>query len=128
MEGAAEKAVEAVSALEIGNEKDPNFKESDLGLKGSSWGVDQGYLQAKSKEVPQILNLLEDLLIFENDELDENDAPTVASLAPLSNVGKFTFIIQSVAYFANTLGRSHINKLNFKIHNETTKWLTNLFR
>ncbi|EEB16419.1 group II plp decarboxylase, putative [Pediculus humanus corporis] len=128
LEGAVEKAVEAVSALEIGNEKDPNFKESDLGLKGSSWGVDQGYLQAKSKEVPQILNLLEDLLIFENDELDENDAPTVASLAPLSNVGKFTFIIQSVAYFANTLGRSHVNKLNYKIHNETTKWLTNLFR
>ncbi|KAK6623817.1 hypothetical protein RUM44_010673 [Polyplax serrata] len=127
-EEAAEKAVDAVTVLETSGVKDPQFKESDLGLKGESWNLSQGFLQAKSKDVPHVLTLLEDLIIFENEEGDENEAPTVTSLAPLSNIAKFSFVLQSVTSFANTLERTHLTSLNYRIHNDATRWINHLFR
>lgn len=128
LEEVTEKAIEAVTLIENSDGRDPQIREADLGLKGDCWNLNQGFLQAKRKDVPQILSILEDLIVFENDEADENEAPTVTSLAPLSSIAKFSFVIQSVASFANTLERTHLNNLNSKIHNDTTRWINNLFR
>lgn len=118
-----------MSILEQSDETNPNYKESNLGLKGQSWKLNQGFLQSKSKGVPQILSLLEDLIVYENgDDLEEDEGPTVTSLTPLSSLAKLSLVLQSVASFANTLDRSHLHNLNNKIHNDTTRWITHLFR
>lgn len=129
LEEAVEKATEAVSILEQSDETNPEFKEGNLGLKGQSWKVSQGFLQSKSKSVPQILNLLEDLVVYEDgDESEEEEGPTVTSLTPLSNIAKLSLVVQSVASFANTLDRNHLHNLNNRVQNDTTRWITHLFR
>lgn len=128
LEEAAEKAAEAVAILENSEEPDQQFREADLGLKGGSWNVNQIKLQSKNKSVPQILTVLEDLIVFENEGGEENDTPTVTGLTPLSSVAKFSFVIQSIVSFTNTLDRTHLMNLNNKIQNDTTNWIIQLFR
>ncbi|KAL0278386.1 UNVERIFIED_CONTAM: hypothetical protein PYX00_000223 [Menopon gallinae] len=125
-----EEAVETNSALmEEVDKADGKSKDLGTSQRGQSWKISQGFLQAKSKSIPQILNTLEDLIVYEDcNDSEDYDYPTTTSLAPLTDIAKLSLVIQSVASFGNTLDRSHLHNLNNRIHNDTTRWITHLFR
>lgn len=115
--------------MEDADKLDWKTKDPEARQRGQSWKISQGFLHSKCKSIPQILNILEDLIVYEDsNDSEDYDYPTTTSLAPLTDIAKLSLVIQSVASFGNTLDRSHLHNLNNRIHNDTTRWITHLFR
>lgn len=83
-----------------------------------------GFLGPEETPLEDIIKTIEDL-IFRS---DPNDEDVAWPLPTLNHIAKISVMSHSIAAYAGSLERSHLQKLSARINTDTTRWLSHLFR
>ncbi|XP_047107062.1 pyridoxal-dependent decarboxylase domain-containing protein 1 [Schistocerca piceifrons] len=102
---------------------------------GQAWENSYGFLPFLRKPKDEIMNILEDLIVFEEgknrDDVAEDEGvstPAIAVLPPLDSISRLAVLTQSIAAYASGLERQHLQRLVTKITSDVTRWLSHIFR
>lgn len=79
------------------------------------------------RDKDDIWKVLEDLIVFESGDEDYIE-PMVTTIAPLTSLGKIGISLQAVAAFGYMLEPLHFHKINKRILDDVTRWITHVFR
>ncbi|XP_065340823.1 putative pyridoxal-dependent decarboxylase domain-containing protein 2 isoform X1 [Cloeon dipterum] len=88
---------------------------------GHTWKVSHGLLPLPSRTKDEVLTQLEDLLLHEEGEVR-------ARLPQLDGPGEVAITSQSIAAYASSLDRPHLQNLSIRIATDATRWLSHMFR
>ncbi|XP_059472469.1 pyridoxal-dependent decarboxylase domain-containing protein 1 [Neocloeon triangulifer] len=89
---------------------------------GHSWKVSHGLLPLPSRSKDEVMTQLEDLLLHEEGE------GVRARLPQLDAPGEVAITSHSVAAYASSLDRPHLQRLATRIASDSTRWLSHMFR
>ncbi|XP_077979735.1 putative pyridoxal-dependent decarboxylase domain-containing protein 2 isoform X2 [Glandiceps talaboti] len=85
-----------------------------------------GPLEGNGQKLEDIISLIEDLIMYEDEEKKEKKA--MASPEHLDDVAHISMISQGLGAYISTLDSSQLQKLSTRILSDTTLWLSRLFR
>jgi hypothetical protein len=82
-----------------------------------------GFLGPEGTDVDEAFRTIEDL-VLKSSPVADGTWP----LGSLNDIAKASVVSHSIAAYAGSLERTHLQKLSARINSDTTRWLSHLFR